>query len=195
RRGAEAGRGRDHTVAQGGNDVNDSEFMERGGKVRVADGDAALGPRGAPSDEDAASSEATAPSSLRSAGALHKTPWPHTPVHQLAQNGTYFVTVGTYHKEQHFRGADRLQVLYRGLLTVAHDFGWQLEAWAVFSNHYHFVAHSPPIEEDASSLGPMLGQLHEKTCQVAEPPRCGTPSVGLAQLLGHTVDLRKVLSG
>ncbi len=145
--------------------MNDSEFMERGGKVRVADGDAALGPRGAPSAEDAAPSEATAPSSLRSAGALHKTPWPHAPLHQLAQSGTYFVTVGTYHKEQHFRGADRLGVLYRGLLTVAHDFGWQLEVWAIFSNHYHFVAHSPTNEDNALSLSRMLGLLHEKTAK------------------------------
>jgi putative transposase len=53
-----------------------------------------------------------------------------------------------------------LRVLHRGLLTVARDFGWQLEAWAVFSNHYHFVAHSPP--EGAGNLPRMLGKLHEK---------------------------------
>jgi putative transposase len=86
-------------------------------------------------------------------------------LHQLAQSSTYFVTVGTYHKEQHFRGSERLGVLYRGLLTVAHDFGWQLEAWAVFSNHYHFVAHSPTNANDALSLSRMLGLLHEKTAK------------------------------
>ena len=32
---------------------------------------------------------------------------------------------------------------------VAHEFGWQLEAWAVFSNHYHFVGHSPEENDDA----------------------------------------------
>jgi len=63
------------------------------------------------------------------------TPWPHAPTHRLSEGGTYFLTVGTYHKEHCFRGAKRLEVLQRGLLTVAHDFGWQLEAWAVFSNH------------------------------------------------------------
>jgi len=95
-----------------------------------------------------------------SAGALHKTPWPHAPLHQLAESGTYFVTAGTYQKQHHFRGRERLRVLHRGLLTVARDFGWQLEAWAVFSNHYHFVAHSPP--EGAENLSEMLGKLHEK---------------------------------
>jgi putative transposase len=35
-----------------------------------------------------------------------------------------------------------------------------LEAWAVFSNHYHFVAHSPPDVPTAESLSKMLGDLH-----------------------------------
>jgi len=103
---------------------------------------------------------AKAPSSLRSAGALHKTPWPHAPLHQLSESGTYFVTAGTLHKQHLFRGQARLAVFHRGLLTVACDFGWQLEAWAVFSNHYHFVAHSP--QTGADNLSEMLGQLHEK---------------------------------
>ena len=92
-----------------------------------------------------------------------KIPWPHTPLHQLSEAGTYFVTAGTYLKEHHFRGRQRVRVLHRGLLTVAQDSGWQLEAWAVFSNHYHFVGHSP--EDGATSLSHMLGRLHEKTAK------------------------------
>lgn len=91
------------------------------------------------------------------------TPWPHAPSHALAQGGTFFVTSGTLHKVNHFSGADRLQVLHRGLLTVARDFGWKLKAWAVFSNHYHFVAHSPTDATDATSLSAMLKMLHVKT--------------------------------
>ena len=41
--------------------------------------------------------------------------------------------------------------------------GWQLEAWAVFSNHYHFVAHSAANQPTAESLGSMLKTLHVKT--------------------------------
>jgi putative transposase len=92
-----------------------------------------------------------------------KTPWPHAPKHQLAERGTYFVTASTYQKAHHFRGAKRLRVLHRGLLTVAGQFGWQLEAWAVFSNHHHFIAHSPADAVDASSLSALLGMLHVKT--------------------------------
>jgi putative transposase len=91
--------------------------------------------------------------------------WPHAPVHRLAENGTFFVTVGTYLKEHHFRGAARLGVLCRGLLRVSSEFGWHLEAWAVFSNHYHFVGHSPVSQDSAESLSTMLGTLHEKTAK------------------------------
>lgn len=91
--------------------------------------------------------------------------WPHAPIHQLSDSGTYFITAGTYRKVHHFRGSDRLQVLHRGLLTVARDFGWHIEAWAVLSNHYHFVAHSPQREEGARSLSRMLSHLHEKTAK------------------------------
>jgi len=90
-------------------------------------------------------------------------PWPHAPVHRLSATGTYFVTVGTYRKLHHFRDRSRLDVLHRGLLTVARDFGWSLEAWAVFPNHYHFVGHSPVHEDGADNLRAMLGLLHGKT--------------------------------
>ena len=90
-----------------------------------------------------------------------ETPWPHAPEHRLGEAGTYFVTAATYQKQHHFCGRRRLEVLHRGLLTVARDFGWRLEAWAVFSNHYHFVAHSPAGAETSESLCAMLSRLHE----------------------------------
>lgn len=92
-----------------------------------------------------------------------KTPWPHAPTHELAEQGAYFVTAATHGKQHHFRGAQRLSVLHRGLLSVTGEFGWRLEAWAVFSNHYHFVAHSPQDCPDASNLSVMLSKLHVKT--------------------------------
>ncbi|HKR58279.1 MAG TPA: hypothetical protein VJS64_00995 [Pyrinomonadaceae bacterium] len=91
------------------------------------------------------------------------THWPHAPLHELSGTGTYIVTAGTYHKEHFFRGPQRLSVLHRGLLAVAFEFEWRLEAWAVFSNHYHFVAHSPDNSDSAESMSNMLAKLHEKT--------------------------------
>lgn len=98
-------------------------------------------------------------------GTLPKNHWPHAPAHQLGETGAYFVTAATYLKEHHFRGGHRLQVLHRGLLRVASDFGWRLEAWAVFSNHYHFIGHSPAAATSSESLRFMLGLLHEKTAK------------------------------
>jgi putative transposase len=72
------------------------------------------------------------------------------------------VTAGTYQKSHAFRGAERLAVLHRGLLAVTAEFGWELEAWAVFSNHYHFIGHSPA---DPTSISPMLAKLHERTAK------------------------------
>lgn len=92
-------------------------------------------------------------------------PWPHAPVHRLGEAGIYFLTAATYRKEHFFRGKERLAVLHRGLLTVARDFRWRLEAWAVFSNHYHFVAQSPQGEQTADSLQTMIGMLHERTAK------------------------------
>lgn len=37
---------------------------------------------------------------------------------------------------------------------------WRLEAWAVFSNHYHFVAHAEP---EALSLETVIKRLHGRT--------------------------------
>ena len=92
-----------------------------------------------------------------------KMPWPHAPTHLLSSRSTYFVTSATYHHAHHFAGAARLKVLQRGLLTVAEEFNWQIEAWAIFSNHYHFVAKSPRDQDDASTLSGMLSTLHVKT--------------------------------
>ncbi|HEY6229037.1 MAG TPA: hypothetical protein VI282_18100 [Verrucomicrobiae bacterium] len=87
--------------------------------------------------------------------------WPHAPIHQLSSAGTYCVTAGTYLKAHHFRGAQRCGVLHRGLLKTLGDAGWRLEAWAVFSNHYHFIAHSP--RDGAGNLSDVLGELHSRT--------------------------------
>ncbi|HOX59924.1 MAG TPA: transposase [Candidatus Paceibacterota bacterium] len=92
-------------------------------------------------------------------------PWPHAPEHRLSVRGTYFVTAGTCLRQHHFAGRARLAVLHRGLLKVASEFGWRLEAWAVFSNHYHFIAHSPETADTAKNLSRMLGFLHEKTAK------------------------------
>ena len=90
--------------------------------------------------------------------------WPHAPTHRLAEGGTFIVTAGTYRKELFFAGEDRLTGLHNGLLRYAAKYDWQLEAWAVFPNHYHFVGHSPVGAEDgAESLQVFLANLHQNS--------------------------------
>jgi REP-associated tyrosine transposase len=88
--------------------------------------------------------------------------WPHAPVHRLNAAGAYMVTAGTYQKAHFFRDASRLILLQDRLLALAQESGWQLQAWAIFSNHYHFVTLSP---EQPASLRRLIGQLHTLTAK------------------------------
>jgi putative transposase len=67
------------------------------------------------------------------------------------------VTVATLHKEHLFVGTDRLDLLEHELLSLAKQYEWQLQAWAAFSNHYHFVGRS---HEEKSPLKEFLSHLH-----------------------------------
>jgi putative transposase len=86
--------------------------------------------------------------------------WPHAPVHRLADNTVYFVTASTLHKQHLFDTPEKLDLLERHLLTLAKQSNWQLEAWAVFANHYHIVARGNP---DSLTLGGFLHDLHGVT--------------------------------
>jgi putative transposase len=78
--------------------------------------------------------------------------WPHAPLHRISEHGTYIVTAGTLRKQHYFRGPERLDLLESALLAVVKQAGWQLEAWAVFTNHYHFLAHSKAGAQDLRTL-------------------------------------------
>ncbi len=87
----------------------------------------------------------------------NSTPWPHAPPHRLSEHGTYIVTCGTCQK-QHFLNTPDKRTLVRNLLfELALKYEWNLQAWAVMSNHYHFVAAS---NDDPASLKKMLSTLH-----------------------------------
>ena len=88
--------------------------------------------------------------------------WPRAPLHRLSDHGTYIVTAGTLHKEHWFRGPERLDLLESALLRIMKSNSWLLEAWAVFSNHYHFVANA---ESGAQPLSVVLKQLHGESAR------------------------------
>ncbi len=88
--------------------------------------------------------------------------WPHSPAHRLGQAGAYMVTAGTYGKQPLFRSPQRLRLLCSTLFELADKYGWRLQAWAAFPNHYHFVALSPA---EAASLRPLVRHLHSVTAR------------------------------
>jgi putative transposase len=86
--------------------------------------------------------------------------WPHAPPHRLGASGVYFVTARTLHQFPHFKTSERLDFVRDRLFELVEKYGWRLEAWAILSNHYHFVGHSPIGAESADSLGKLLKHLH-----------------------------------
>ena len=83
--------------------------------------------------------------------------WPHAPTHRLDSSGTYIVTAATLYKQHLFPTAEKLTVLENTLLRLAKQYRWHLEAWAVFSNHYHFIGRSGP---DSGNLRILLKHVH-----------------------------------
>jgi len=88
--------------------------------------------------------------------------WPHAPIHRLTENGTYMVTTGTYGKKHLFCDPERLTLLEDALLAVARKYEWNLEAWSVFSNHYHFVGYTLA---SPTRLKDFLNELHSSTAR------------------------------
>ena len=86
--------------------------------------------------------------------------WPHAPTHRLSEHGTYIITASTLNKAHRFQGPDRLDLLETKLMALARQFDVSLEAWAVFSNHYHFVAHTTGVKNQLKDL---VTRLHELT--------------------------------
>ena len=67
------------------------------------------------------------------------------------------VTAATMYQNLLFADAAKLTLLENALLSLARKYQWQLEAWAVFANHYHFVGRR---NDESASLKKFLKHLH-----------------------------------
>jgi putative transposase len=72
------------------------------------------------------------------------------------------VTASTLHRQKMFVGDKRLELLQNSLFALCEKFNWQLQAWAVFPNHYHFIAEAPA---NAETLKALIRQLHSLTAR------------------------------
>jgi len=83
--------------------------------------------------------------------------WSHSPLHVFLPNTLYIVTAATLYKQSIFTTYAKLDLLQRTLFEVMLATRWELQAWAIFTNHYHFIARSP---EDGMPLKGMIQRLH-----------------------------------
>ena len=88
--------------------------------------------------------------------------WPHAPVHRLSEHGTFIVTASTLNRQHYFRSEESLTILENKLLELARQYSVVLEAWAVFSNHYHFVAHTTGLKNQIADL---IARVHDATAE------------------------------
>ena len=88
--------------------------------------------------------------------------WPHAPIHRFDSDGIYMVTGATLYKALIFDAPQKLTLFESKILSLAKDYGWHLEAWSAFANHYHLIARS---QLGVQSLGSYLNQLHSDTAR------------------------------
>jgi len=72
------------------------------------------------------------------------------------------VTASTYRQSLLFLRRRRLDLLRDTLFSVAKALGWNLQAWAIMPNHYHFIAMS---EGQPESLRALMRRLHSLTAR------------------------------
>jgi len=78
--------------------------------------------------------------------------WPHAPTHWFFHPGIYMVTASTYRKLPLFDTPEKRDSLQDLLFRCTSDFSWELEAWAILTNHYHLVLRSSDNPENFRNL-------------------------------------------
>jgi len=72
------------------------------------------------------------------------------------------VTAGTYNKIPYLNDPKKLEFFQVCMMEVLNRYDWEIQAWAILANHYHFIAISNDIPE---SLIDIIRKLHSKTAR------------------------------
>lgn len=86
--------------------------------------------------------------------------YPHNPPHYFLPNVMYMVTGSILHKHNLLGETKRKKFVLQTLLEKAKFFNWDLQAWSILNNHYHFIAESP---ENPNTLPKLIQQFHSIT--------------------------------
>jgi putative transposase len=82
------------------------------------------------------------------------------PPHYFVPNAMYMVTGAILHN-QHLLNEDRKKhFILNTLFDRSNLLGWEMQAWAILNNHYHFIAKAPV---DATTLSKLIRQVHSIT--------------------------------
>lgn len=93
----------------------------------------------------------------------------HQPSHLYIQNGTWIITVGTYQKQHIFLQRQELTMLQKVIFSKAYHEGWELRAWAIFSNHYHLIAVS---NENSSPINTFISSINRASAYLINQQQC-----------------------
>ena len=86
--------------------------------------------------------------------------YPHNPPHYFVPESMYMVTGAILYNQHLLNESKRKEFVLQTLLERASLLGWDLQAWAVLNNHYHFVAKAP---DNATTLTKLIRQFHSIT--------------------------------
>lgn len=84
----------------------------------------------------------------------------HNPPHYFVPNAMYMVTRTILHKQNLLRENRCKEFFLKTLFEKAEGLGWNLQAWAVLHNHYHFISQAPSI---STTLAKLIQQVHSIT--------------------------------
>ena len=87
---------------------------------------------------------------------------PHNPPHLFKPDATYMITGGILYKRNIMDTDEKKAYFCKTLFNLTERFDWQLSAWAVLNNHYHFIGYSP---EEADLLKEFIQKLHSLTAR------------------------------
>lgn len=86
--------------------------------------------------------------------------YPHNPPHYFVPNAIYMVTGAILHNQHLLFEDRRKQIVFDVLLSRSQALDWNIKAWAILHNHYHFIARAP---ESAATLSKLIRQIHSIT--------------------------------
>ena len=86
--------------------------------------------------------------------------YPHNPPHLFRPNAIYMVTGSILYKKPLIDTPEKKQLICQTLFERAKLLSWELQAWAVLHNHYHFIGVAP---ENPLSLARLMREFHSIT--------------------------------